>query len=33
VLLGFGAIDILFKQVVLHTALPYTASLFVVFAI
>lgn len=33
VLLGFGAIDILFKQVALHTTLPYTNSLFVVFAI
>lgn len=33
VLLGFGVIDILFKQVALHTTLPYTTSLFVVFAI
>lgn len=33
VLLGFGAIDILFKQVALHTTLPYTTSLFIVFAI
>ncbi|MBC5862764.1 EamA family transporter [Flavobacterium turcicum] len=33
VLVGFGAIDILFKQVALHTTLPYTTSLFVVFAI
>jgi drug/metabolite transporter (DMT)-like permease len=33
VLVGFGAIDILFKQVALNTTLPYTTSLFVVFAI
>ena len=33
VLLGFGAIDILFKQIALQTTLPYTTSLFVVFAI
>lgn len=33
VLLGFGLIDILFKQIALFTTLPYTTSLFVVFAI
>jgi drug/metabolite transporter (DMT)-like permease len=33
VLLGFGLIDILFKQIALYTNLPYTTSLFVVFAI
>ncbi|EJL64587.1 DMT family transporter [Flavobacterium sp. CF136] len=33
VLIGFGVIDILFKQIALYTALPYTTSLFVVFAI
>lgn len=33
VLLGFGVIDILFKQVALYTALPYTTSLFVIFDI
>jgi len=31
VLLGFGIIDVLFKQIVLHTNLPYTTSLFIVF--
>lgn len=31
VLLGFGVIDVLFKQIVLNNALPYTTSLFVVF--
>lgn len=31
VLLGFGIIDILFKQLVLHTTLSYTTSLFIVF--
>lgn len=31
VLLGFGVIDILFKQIALHTTLPYTTSLFIVF--
>ncbi|TRX16335.1 EamA/RhaT family transporter [Flavobacterium franklandianum] len=31
VLLGFGLIDILFKQIALFTNLPYTTSLFVVF--
>ena len=33
VLFGFGVIDILFKQIALYTTLPYTTSLFVVFAI
>ena len=33
VLLGFGVIDILFKQIALYTALPYTTSLFIVFDI
>ena len=33
VLLGFGVIDILFKQIALYTSLPYTTSLFVVFGI
>jgi drug/metabolite transporter (DMT)-like permease len=33
VLLGFGLIDILFKQIALYTNLPYTTSLFVVFAV
>jgi drug/metabolite transporter (DMT)-like permease len=31
VLLGFGIIDVLFKQIAIHTSLPYTTSLFVVF--
>ena len=33
VLIGFGIIDILFKQIALYTSLPYTTSLFVVFDI
>jgi drug/metabolite transporter (DMT)-like permease len=33
VLLGFGLIDILFKQIALYTKLPFTSSLFVIFAI
>lgn len=33
VLIGFGLIDILFKQIALFTNLPYTTSLMVVFAI
>jgi len=33
VFLGFGIIDILFKQIALFTALPYTTSLFIVFDI
>ena len=31
VLLGFGIIDVLFKQIALYKDLPYTTSLFVVF--
>lgn len=33
VLIGFGVIDILFKQIALYTTLPYPTSLFVVFCI
>lgn len=33
VFLGFGAIDILFKQMALNKAAPYTASLFIVYVI
>ena len=33
VLLGFGVIDILFKQIALYSTLPYSTSLFVVFDI
>lgn len=33
VLIGFGLIDILFKQIATYTDLPYTTSLFVVFGI
>lgn len=33
VFLGFGIVDILFKQIALFTALPYTTSLFIVFDI
>lgn len=33
VLLGFGVIDILFKQIALYTTLPYTTSLFIIFDI
>lgn len=33
VLVGFGLIDILFKQIALFTNLPYTTSLFVVFGL
>lgn len=33
VLLGYGVIDVLFKQIATYTALPYTTSLFVVFGI
>jgi len=33
VLIGFGLIDILFKQIALYTNLPYTSSLFIVFAL
>ncbi|KGO86335.1 transporter [Flavobacterium rivuli WB 3.3-2 = DSM 21788] len=32
VLIGFGVIDVLFKQIALYTTLPYTTSLFVVFS-
>lgn len=31
VLVGFGVIDILFKQIALYTTLPYTTSLIIVF--
>jgi drug/metabolite transporter (DMT)-like permease len=33
VLLGFGLIDILFKQIALYTTLSFTTSLFVIFSI
>jgi len=33
VLLGFGVIDVLFKQIALYSTLPYTTSLFIVFDI
>jgi len=33
VLVGFGVIDILFKQIAIYTTLPYPTSLFVVFCI
>jgi drug/metabolite transporter (DMT)-like permease len=33
VFLGFGAIDILFKQMALNKTAPYTASLFIVYII
>ncbi len=33
VLIGFGVIDILFKQIAAYTALPYTTSLFLIFGI
>ena len=33
VLIGFGLIDILFKQIALFTNLPYTSSLFIVFGL
>lgn len=32
VLLGFGIIDILFKQIALEKSIPYTTSLFLVFS-
>ncbi|WP_432672167.1 EamA family transporter [Flavobacterium sp. SM2513] len=32
VFLGFGIIDILFKKIAVYTSLPYTTSLFIVFA-
>ncbi|WP_447637081.1 EamA family transporter [Flavobacterium microcysteis] len=31
VLLGFGIIDVLFKQIALQKSIPYTTSLFIVF--
>lgn len=33
VLIGFGVIDVLFKQISTYTDLPYTTSLFVIFGI
>ena len=33
VFLGFGIIDILFKKIAIYTVVPYTTSLFIVFAI
>lgn len=33
VLIGFGVIDILFKQIATYTSIPYTTSLFVILAI
>lgn len=33
VLVGFGIIDILFKQIAIYTTLPYPTSLFIVFCI
>lgn len=33
VFLGFGIIDVLFKQIALYKAIPYTTSLFVVFCL
>ena len=33
VLIGFGVIDILFKQISSYTSLPYTTSLFIIFGI
>lgn len=33
VLIGFGIIDILFKQIAIYTNLPYSTSLFVIFGI
>lgn len=33
VLVGFGAIDILFKQIALATSLPFTTSLFITFGV
>jgi len=32
VFIGFGVIDVFFKQIALYTTLPYTTSLFYVFA-
>ncbi|WP_264564306.1 EamA family transporter [Flavobacterium sp. N3904] len=33
VLLGFGVIDLLFKQIALTSSLPFTISLFVIFSV
>lgn len=33
VFIGFGIIDVLFKKIAVYTAVPYTTSLFIVFAI
>lgn len=33
VLVGFGGIDILFKQIAIYSVLPYTTSLLIVFSI
>ncbi len=33
VFLGFGVIDVLFKKIAVYKAIPYTSSLFIVFAI
>lgn len=33
VFIGFGIIDILFKKIAIYTIVPYTTSLFIVFAI
>ncbi|MCZ4243738.1 DMT family transporter [Pedobacter punctiformis] len=33
VFVGFGVIDVLFKQIALHKELPYTTSLFTVFCL
>jgi len=33
VLVGFGTIDVLFKQIAITTGLPFTTSLFIVFGI
>jgi len=33
VFVGFGVIDVLFKQIALHKELPYTTSLFTVFSL
>ena len=33
VFIGFGIVDILFKQIALYTSIPYSSSLFIVFCI
>ncbi|WP_316737237.1 DMT family transporter [Pedobacter aquatilis] len=33
VFVGFGVIDVLFKQIALHKEFPYTTSLFIVFSL